>query len=106
MTMWAGSSPDQAVRGWPHTVETHIGIKSTISIAVVLIKDDAPPKRRTTTMTAFAGPRIAARPTTRRVARPAATSSFRSSLRGLRGAFSASANGGADYADALLLARN
>jgi hypothetical protein len=57
-------------------------------------------------MTAFAGPRIAARPTAPRVARPAATSSFRSTLRGIRGAFSASANRGTDYADALLLARN
>jgi hypothetical protein len=57
-------------------------------------------------MTAFAGPRTATRRSTVRAARPTAFPGVRGSIRGLRGAFRASANGGADYADALLLARN
>ena len=57
-------------------------------------------------MTTFAAPRIATRPTAVRADRSTPFYAVRSSLRGLRGAFRASANGGADYADALLLTRN
>ena len=58
-------------------------------------------------MTAFAGPRIAARPTSTRVARPTALSHFRESFSGLRGAVRAvTADRGSDYTDALLLGRN
>src|SRR5688572_6826686 len=100
MTMWAGSSPDQLVRGWPHSVEAARSLQNANSIAVVLIKDAAIQKRRTTTMTALAGPR-------QRVARPTALSHFRESFSGFRGAVRAvTENRGSDYADALLLGRN
>lgn len=55
-------------------------------------------------MTAFAGPRLAART---RVARPTALAHFRESFSGFRGAVrSVTENRGSDYADALLLGRN
>ena len=58
-------------------------------------------------MTAFAGPRIATRHTTTRVARPTSFSNLRDSLQGLRGAVrSATESRGSDYADALFLGRN
>src|SRR5688500_8490134 len=104
MTMWAGSSPDQLVRGWPHSVEAARRHKSANSIAVVLIKDAVIQKRRTATMTALAAPRLATRP---RVARPTALSHFRESFSGFRGAVRAvTETRGSDYADALLLGRN
>jgi hypothetical protein len=58
-------------------------------------------------MTAFAGPRLAARPARTRVARPSTLAHVRESFSGLRGAVRAvTATRGSDYADALLLGRN
>jgi len=82
-------------------------LKGAISIAVELIKDVAFPKRRTTTMTAFAGTRVASRPTSARVARPTTLTAVRESLQGFRGALrSATDSRGADYADALFIGRS
>src|SRR5918998_229433 len=86
MTMCAGSCPDQPVRGWPHIVAADPALRSRISIAVVLIEDEAPPKRRSTPMTAFAGPRLATRPARTRIARPSAVAHARESFSALRGA--------------------
>ena len=58
-------------------------------------------------MTAFAGPRLATRPTSAHVARPSTLTSFRDSFSGLRGAVRAvTESRGSDYVDALFLGRN
>ena len=58
-------------------------------------------------MTAFAGPRIAARRTPVRSTRSTTFASARESLEGFRGALrAATETRGSDYADALFLGRN
>src|SRR3954452_4275876 len=107
MTMCPGSCSELRFRGRLHTGRTVRPVKERISIAVVLIKDVAPPKRRTTPMTAFTAPRTAQRRSAGRAPRATTFASVRESLDGFRGALrAATSHRGGDYTDALFLGRN